>query len=58
MQVFLLATDETPKLPEELPVLPLFFRSDAHVFPTWLKGVRPTGTADYSSLWAEEWRSE
>ncbi len=43
---------------EELPVLPLFFRSDAHVFPTWLKGVRPTGTADYSSLWAEEWRSE
>ncbi len=43
---------------EELPVLPLFFRSDAHVIPTWLKGVRPTGTSDYSSLWAEDWRSE
>ena len=43
---------------EELPVLPLFFRSDAHVIPTWLKGVRPSGTSDYSSLWAEDWRSE
>ncbi len=43
---------------EALPVLPLFFRSDAHVMPKWLKGVRPTGTADYSSIWSEEWRSE
>ncbi len=43
---------------EQLPVLPLFFRAEAHVWPLWLKGVTPTGTADYSSLWAENWRSE
>ncbi len=42
----------------ELPVLPLFFRAEAYVLPRWLKGLRPTGTTDYSSLWSEEWRSE
>ncbi|MBS7811911.1 peptide ABC transporter substrate-binding protein [Roseococcus pinisoli] len=41
---------------EELPSLPLWFRQDAHVWPTWLEGVRPTGHLNYSSLWAEQWR--
>ena len=41
---------------EELPALPLWFRADAHVWPTWLEGVRPTGHLNASSLWAEEWR--
>ncbi|WP_135468109.1 peptide ABC transporter substrate-binding protein [Crenalkalicoccus roseus] len=40
---------------EELPALPLWFRSDAHVWPRWLDGVRPTGHLNPSSLWAEEW---
>ncbi len=41
---------------EELPVLPLWFRSDAHVLPTWLENVRPTGHLNPTSLWVEEWR--
>ncbi|MDB5382432.1 MAG: peptide transporter [Rhodospirillales bacterium] len=41
---------------EDLPALPLWFRSDAHVWPTWLAGVRPTGHLNPSSLWAEGWR--
>ncbi|MFQ3623745.1 MAG: peptide ABC transporter substrate-binding protein [Acetobacteraceae bacterium] len=40
----------------EIPVLPLYFRSDAHVWPRWLSGVRPTGHLAPSSLWVEEWR--
>ena len=28
---------------EQLPVLPLSFRSEAHVTPTWLRGYVPTG---------------
>lgn len=43
---------------EELPALPLYFRSQAFIFPKWLKGIRPTGHQDLSSLWAEEWRAE
>jgi peptide/nickel transport system substrate-binding protein len=43
---------------DQLPVLPLFFRAEAFVIPKWLKGVDPTGTADYSSLWAETWHPE
>ncbi|MBD0272276.1 MAG: peptide ABC transporter substrate-binding protein [Acetobacteraceae bacterium] len=42
---------------EELPALPLWFRADAHVWPRWLDGVRPTGHLNPTSLWAEEWRS-
>ena len=42
---------------EQLPVLPLFFRAEAHVVPKWLKGYTPTGHGDYSVLWAENWRS-
>jgi peptide/nickel transport system substrate-binding protein len=41
---------------EELPALPLWFRADAHVWPHWLDGVRPTGHLNPSSLWVEEWR--
>ncbi|MBW8269059.1 peptide ABC transporter substrate-binding protein [Caldovatus aquaticus] len=42
---------------EELPALPLWFRADAHVWPPWLEGVRPTGHLNPSSLWAEAWRT-
>ena len=41
-----------------LPVLPLFFGAEAHVWPLWLKGVVPTGHNAVSSLWAENWRAE
>jgi peptide/nickel transport system substrate-binding protein len=40
---------------DQLPVLPLFFRSEAHVTPIWLRGYAPTGQADPSSDWAENW---
>jgi peptide/nickel transport system substrate-binding protein len=43
---------------EQLPVLPLFFRSEAHVTPTWLRGYIPTGHADLSSEWAENWHPD
>jgi peptide/nickel transport system substrate-binding protein len=43
---------------EELPVLPLFFGSEAHVWPHWLKGVVPTGTNAPTTLWAEDWYAE
>ncbi len=41
---------------EDLPSLPLYFRADAHIWPHWLDGVRPTGHQDPSSLWVAEWR--
>ena len=40
---------------DELPVLPLFFGSEAHVWPTWLKGVVPTGHNQPTTLQAEHW---
>ena len=43
---------------EKLPVLPLFFGAEAHVWPLWLKGVVPTGHNQVSSLWAENWHAE
>ncbi|WP_428663147.1 peptide ABC transporter substrate-binding protein [Reyranella sp.] len=43
---------------EDLPVLPLFFRVDPFVIPKALKGVRPTGTLNSSTLWIEQWRWE
>jgi len=43
---------------DQVPVLPLFFRSDAHVVPKWLKGYTPTGHGDFSVLWAENWHAE
>jgi len=42
---------------EDLPQLPLWFRSDVHIWPPWLEGVRPTGHLNPSSLWVEQWRA-
>jgi peptide/nickel transport system substrate-binding protein len=42
---------------EQLPVLPLFYGSEAHVWPLWLKGVDPTGF-QVSTLGAENWYAE
>ena len=41
---------------EELPALPLYFRTEPHVVPIWLEGYAPTGHSDYSPLWSENWR--
>jgi len=40
---------------EELPVIPLYWRASAFVLPKWLKGVRPTGHQQTTTLWIEEW---
>ena len=40
---------------EELPGLPLYFRADAHIWPKWLDGIRPTGHMFPSTLWVEQW---
>lgn len=42
----------------DLPDLPLTFRSDPYVLPTWLEGVEPTGNEDPSTLWVEDWRAK
>ncbi len=42
----------------ELPTIPLFFRSDAFIFPKWLKGIEPTGHQDISPLWVENWTGQ
>jgi peptide/nickel transport system substrate-binding protein len=36
-------------------VLPLYFRSDPDIVPTWLKGYEASGKEDYTSYWAEDW---
>jgi peptide/nickel transport system substrate-binding protein len=41
---------------EELPDLPLYFRSQAFILPKWLSGITPTGNQSQSSLWSESWR--
>jgi peptide/nickel transport system substrate-binding protein len=43
---------------EELPVLPLYFRTNPYIMPKNLKGVRPTGHQFPSTLWVEDWRWE
>ncbi|MEE8515680.1 MAG: peptide ABC transporter substrate-binding protein, partial [Alphaproteobacteria bacterium] len=40
---------------DELPVIPLFFRADAFIMPKWLKGIRPTGHQEPTTLWVEDW---
>ena len=40
----------------DLPELPLYWRANTYVLPTWLEGVRPTGHLGPSTLWVEEWR--
>lgn len=43
---------------EDLPALPMFFRVDPFVIPKPLKGIRPTGHLNSSTLWIEQWRWE
>jgi peptide/nickel transport system substrate-binding protein len=40
----------------ELPVLPLFFRSNPYVLPRWLEGLEPTGNLTSSAQWVENWK--
>lgn len=40
---------------EELPAIPLYFRSNPYIFPKWLKGIVPTGHLETSALWVENW---
>ncbi|HEX7035222.1 MAG TPA: peptide ABC transporter substrate-binding protein [Pseudomonadales bacterium] len=40
---------------DELPALPLFFRTNPYVLPRWLTGVRPTGHVTVTTNWIEEW---
>ncbi|HSA79399.1 MAG TPA: peptide ABC transporter substrate-binding protein, partial [Geminicoccaceae bacterium] len=41
----------------DLPVLPLYFRANPHIWPLWLEGVTPTGHQNASTLWVERWRA-
>ncbi len=41
---------------EDLPVLPLYFRVDPHIWPKWLEGVEPTGHMAPTTLGIEHWR--
>jgi peptide/nickel transport system substrate-binding protein len=41
---------------EQLPDLPLYFRSDSYVLPKWLINVVPTGHQYPTTLWVEDWR--
>jgi len=43
------------KMAADVPDLPLFFRSEAYILPPWLKGLRPTGHLNPSTLWVETW---
>ena len=43
---------------EQLPALPLFFRTEPHIIPKWLRGYEPTGRDNYSSFRSELWRSD
>jgi peptide/nickel transport system substrate-binding protein len=43
---------------DQLPALPLFFRAEAAVLPTWLHGYELTGHSGYSSRWAEFWHAD
>ncbi len=43
---------------EELPSLPLFFKSDAYFTPSWLHGIKPTGHQYGTTLWIENWYAE
>ncbi len=39
----------------ELFALPLYFRSDPEIVPTWIKGYVTSGKEDYTTYWAETW---
>ena len=40
---------------EQLPVLPLYFRTNVDILPPWLHNVRQTGHLMSTSQWVEEW---
>ena len=40
---------------EDLPVLPLYYRSNPFIIPKWLKGIEPTGNTSTTTLWVENW---
>ena len=40
---------------DQIPALPLFFRAEPHITPTWLRGYEPTGQGDPGCYWAENW---
>ena len=40
----------------ELPAIPLYFRAESHILPTWLAGIRPTGHKYSTTNWIEEWK--
>ena len=42
----------------DLPVLPLYFRSNTDILPKRLSGVTPTGHLGMTTLWIENWRWE
>lgn len=42
---------------QDLPALPLFFRSNPHVWPKWLQGVVPTGHQTPTTMAVERWRA-
>ncbi|HZY55569.1 MAG TPA: peptide ABC transporter substrate-binding protein [Reyranella sp.] len=41
---------------DDLPVLPMYFRTDSFVIPKQLTGIEPTGHQGCTSLWIENWR--
>ncbi|HEV2675806.1 MAG TPA: peptide ABC transporter substrate-binding protein [Aliidongia sp.] len=43
---------------DQVPVVPLFFRSEPHIVPKWLKGYEPTGHGDFACMWSENWHAE
>jgi peptide/nickel transport system substrate-binding protein len=43
---------------EDLPAIPLYFRANPHIWPTWLKGIVPTGHLGSSALGVERWYAE
>ncbi len=40
----------------DLPVLPLYFRANPHIWPKWLEGVVPTGHQAPTTMGIEHWR--
>ena len=40
---------------EQIPAIPLYFRSNSYIIPKWLKGIRPTGHMFTSTNWIEDW---
>lgn len=40
---------------EHLPSLPLYYRADSYIMPTWLGGIAPTGHQYPTTYWVENW---